>query len=439
MNPHLLLRLFPVVLLSVIGLTPLRASSPAAKADSLGELCARRLAAALEGKGGIIAFRHKIDDPFSERIQESFLITIQRDYPGIEILLSDFHTGGTPETAFRIAQGVLARFPGANGIFTASGSATEGVIRALSARDMRPALAGIAESPSSADSLRKRVPHGQTVVLAIRTWHPASARELTDSFSDQRIHYAAVPPSPRRRADRVVPGLGIELMRIPPGRIGTRILTDTFFMGRYEITQQQWRTVMERNPSRYTDPLRPVECVSWLDAMEFCRRLTEREHRAGRLPADCRYTLPTEAQWDIAAQDLFLPEPAGTDSLGWHRGNSGAPAREEGIRDSLRRMATHRTGEKAPNRFGLYDLIGNVNEWCLDSFGPLPAQPSENFAGTGNSRHHVLKGGCWWADPISCLPAKRHKAPENRKHSALGFRIVLVRESETFTPKPHEQ
>ena len=117
---------------------------------------------------------------------------------------------------------------------------------------------------------------------------------------------------------------------------------------------------MGSNPSRFKGSNLPVEQVSWNDAMVFCRKFTERERAAGRLPKGYVYTLPTEAQWEYARRAGTTGAYAGDlNAMGWHSGNAG--------------KKTHSASQKQPNAWGLYDMHGNVWEWCSDWYGDYPS------------------------------------------------------------------
>jgi formylglycine-generating enzyme required for sulfatase activity len=165
-----------------------------------------------------------------------------------------------------------------------------------------------------------------------------------------------------------VPDLGLTLMPIPTGtftmgsidgdvdeRPVTRVtISAGFWMGKTEVTQGQWRSIMGNNPSAFKgDDQRPVECVSYADAQAFCRKLTERERAAGRLPDGYVYALPTEAQWEYSCRAGTTGQYAGDlDMIAWYRANSGGQ--------------THPVAQKQANAWGLHDMQGNVWEWCAD-------------------------------------------------------------------------
>jgi formylglycine-generating enzyme required for sulfatase activity len=193
-------------------------------------------------------------------------------------------------------------------------------------------------------------------------------------------------------------------------------LTPAFYMGVYEVTQEQYERVMGKNPSHFKGSNNPVEMVSWDDAVEFCRRLSAlpEEKVAGRV-----YRLPTEAEWEYACR-------AGTDTaysfgddeneLGecaWSRDNSGS--------------TTHPVGKKKPNAWGLYDMHGNVWEWCSDWYGDYPSGSVTNPSGASSGSSRVYRGGSWGAYAGHCRSAYRDYGftPDGRRNS-LGFRLVLI-------------
>ncbi len=246
----------------------------------------------------------------------------------------------------------------------------------------------------------------------------------------------------------VTNSIGMELRLIPPGEFlmgspesekGHRDLegpqhrvqiTNPFYLGSYEITQAEYEHVMDRNPSRFRriwgqDTSRfPVEMVSWEDAVEFCRRLSElgEERSAGRV-----YRLPTEAEWEYACR-------AGT-TTPFHFG-SAMDSREANCVDSTAfgetqtRLPLKRTttvGSYNPNGFGLYDMHGNVGEWCADWSGGYGANgPREDPQGPRTGCYRVIRGGGWLNIPLQCRSAFRGATLPVTRRSFLGFRVVLV-------------
>jgi formylglycine-generating enzyme required for sulfatase activity len=246
------------------------------------------------------------------------------------------------------------------------------------------------------------------------------------------------PPSVTAAADFTIPDLQLPLVAIAPGTFNmgppkegdnrgdelprTKVTLSGFWLGKYELTQAQWLAITGANPSEFKSDTRPVENISWNDAVEFCRRLTDRERTAGRLPPGFAYTLPTEAQWEYACRAGTTTAYAGNPvEIGWFATNSGAVDPATGIW----RMSTHPVGEKKPNAWGLYDMCGNVTEWCLDWYGDYSGGEFTDPIGPASGTYRVLRGGCWWADVQNCRSDSRHKGPPGRWHSALGMRVAL--------------
>ena len=225
-------------------------------------------------------------------------------------------------------------------------------------------------------------------------------------------------------------GEAIELVWLPPGQfmMGSPCsedmhdvmetqhkvkLTKSFWVGKYEVTQAQWEALMGSNPSDEKGLKRPVTNVSWDDCQEFVRKLTER--------GVGQFRLPTEAEWEYACR-------AGT-TTPFYVGNtiSSHDANYDG-------RSTCAVGFYRPNAWGLYNMHGNVTEWCQDWFGPYAMHGDwfglyrpdvvEDPKGPDLSTSRVARGGSWVVGPGLCRSATRYEfAPESR-HSFLGFRVV---------------
>jgi formylglycine-generating enzyme required for sulfatase activity len=212
-----------------------------------------------------------------------------------------------------------------------------------------------------------------------------------------------------------------------------QVTISSFLMGKYPITQAQYEQIMGTNPSHFQGLNRPIECVSWNDAVEFCQKLWQETSR--------EYRLPTEAEWEYAcgagAQTPFyfgetittdLTNYRGTDSE-WNRqvvlGNYGKGSKGE------YRQSTTDVGKFPPNAFGLYDMHGNVWEWCADSWHQNYAnKPQElKFRGNdiwlfGDESVRPLRGGSWNYYPIFCRRAFRTCNHPVKHYGSLGFRVV---------------
>ncbi|MEE3369091.1 MAG: formylglycine-generating enzyme family protein [Planctomycetota bacterium] len=223
--------------------------------------------------------------------------------------------------------------------------------------------------------------------------------------------------------------------RLEPGRRAEerrhRVkLTNSFYLGVHEVTQQQYARVMKENPSEFarggvqgarvagqaTEHF-PVDSVNWHQAVQFCQRLSK---LPAEQSADRRYRLPTEAEWEYAAR-------AGTDTIwsfgrrveqlplyGWYR------------RSSDRR--THTVGEKRPNAWGLYDMYGNVWEWCLDWHAAAYYQvsPTQDPTGPNGGDTRVLRGGGWASGAARCRSASRVGDPPTVGDPDTGFRVLML-------------
>jgi len=237
---------------------------------------------------------------------------------------------------------------------------------------------------------------------------------------------STLPPAPTGKAYRD-PTTGMEFVLIPDGKflmgspLSQRnrlsdegqhevVITRPFYMGKYEVTQAQWRAIMGNNFSEFQgcDDC-PVERVSWNDVQEFLRRLNERAEITG-------YRLPTEAEWEYAcragsqAAYYFGDDPGGLGSFAWYGENSGSK--------------THPVGQKRPNAWGLYDLHGNVWEWCQDWYGDYPSGSLSDPTGPGSGKYHVVRGGSWNYDARGTRCASRLRLAPGL-FSSIGFRVVL--------------
>jgi formylglycine-generating enzyme required for sulfatase activity len=184
-------------------------------------------------------------------------------------------------------------------------------------------------------------------------------------------------------------------------------ISEGFWMGKYEVTQAQWRAVMGKNPSVFDkkcgDPC-PVERVSWDDAKEFLRKLNQAND--GFI-----YSLPSEAQWEYAARAGTTGLWAGDlEAMGWYGQNSSGK--------------THPVGQKQPNAFGLYDMHGNVKEWCEGWYGPYSAGDVTDPIGASTGKYRVLRGGSYGNSAGYTRSAFRFGDAPEGSDSWSGFRLL---------------
>jgi len=186
-------------------------------------------------------------------------------------------------------------------------------------------------------------------------------------------------------------------------------ISKPFYMGVTEVTQAQYQAIMGTNPSNFEGEKNPVEKVSWNDATQFCKKLSERTGRTVRLP--------TEAEWEYACRAgsktrfCFGDADADLGDYAWSEANSGG--------------TTHPVGQKEPNAWGLYDMHGNLCEWCADWYGDYPNGPVTDPQGPASGTYRVLRGGCWLTAPSVDRSALRVLDPPIKRTTIYGFRVVV--------------
>ena len=190
-------------------------------------------------------------------------------------------------------------------------------------------------------------------------------------------------------------------------------LTGTYYIGQTEVTQELYTAVMGSNPSNFTEGNNlPVEKVSYNDALEFCRQLSSLTGK--------HFTLPTEAQWEYAARGGHKTHSTPTlfagsediNAVGWYKDNS----------DST----THTVAKKAPNALGLYDMTGNVFEWCLDWYGSYTSDAATDPQGPADGSERVSRGGSWNYPASYCRTSIRACSAPDVTYYMLGFRVVML-------------
>jgi formylglycine-generating enzyme required for sulfatase activity len=239
-------------------------------------------------------------------------------------------------------------------------------------------------------------------------------------------------PSPRPQVliETLPGGIELEMIIIPAGTftMGSdeydrekpqhQVNLQEFYLGKYPVTQEQYQAVMGNNPSNFKDnPKNPVEQVSWDDAQEFCKKLNQ-------LIVGKDFRLPTEAEWEYACR-------AGTQTR-YYFGDDAAKLGDYGWYDENSDSKTHAVGQKKPNDWGLYDMSGNVWEWCEDPYHDSYANKPENIKNNGNTiwsssdtSSRLLRGGSWLYDSRNCCSAIRYGYNADVRNINIGFRLAV--------------
>ena len=218
-----------------------------------------------------------------------------------------------------------------------------------------------------------------------------------------------------------------------------QVTVSSFYMSRYEVTQKEYQDIMGTNPSSFKGDNLPVEIVSWYEAVEYCNARSRKE---GLTPAytidksqsdpnnsnrydDLKwlvtwnrnangYRLPTEAEWEYACRagttTAYSTGASISDNTGWYEANSG--------------NTTHPVGQKPPNAWGLYDMHGNVWEWCWDWYGDYPSTAQTDPVGASSGSYRVLRGGSWSVSAQVVRSAFRSYFTPSYRYYGLGFRLV---------------
>ena len=189
-----------------------------------------------------------------------------------------------------------------------------------------------------------------------------------------------------------------------------QVTLSSYYIGKYEVTQELWQAVMGENPSEFTGfSRRPVERVSWDDCQVFISKLNELTGR--------NFRLPTEAEWEFAARGgnqskgYRYSGSNDIDEVAWYDDNSG--------------NTTHPVGRKSPNELGLYDMSGNVWEWCHDWYGDYSSAPQTNPTGPESGINRMIRGGGWGRRAIFCCVSFREFHGSALKVRAIGLRLAL--------------
>ncbi len=204
-------------------------------------------------------------------------------------------------------------------------------------------------------------------------------------------------------------------------------ITKPFYIGKYEVTQKEYEAVMGKNPSYCKDKNNPVECVRWEDAIEFCEKLNKKY--SASIPSGFKFDLPTEAQWEYACR-------AGT-STALNNGKN-LTIEDHNLCQNLDEVAWYicntsgtqeNVGKKKSNAWGIYDMHGNVLEWCKDVYGEYPKDEATDPIVATSGSSHVIRGGSWCGEAKYCRSAFRYNAINEGYDK--GFRVALVWDGKT--------
>lgn len=270
----------------------------------------------------------------------------------------------------------------------------------------------------------------KTMIIALAL---LAAGLLFSLFFGQGPIQSSVVASPVYDGDTLIIDLGggvaMEMVKIPAGTFqmgGTSIagfaherplktvtIDKDYYIGKYEVTQEQWRAIMGTNPSHFKGRNRPVEQVSWNDCKAFCR--------AARKKTGCPLRLPSEAEWEYACR-------AGT-SCAYCFGDDLAGLRQYAWYSDDAENHSHEVGGKLPNAFGLYDMHGNVYEWCEDIWkvddDDISSSDVPSWARQEKNVYHVLRGGGWNSNAFDCQATVRESGIPDGRGCADGFRCAV--------------
>ncbi|MDZ4197798.1 MAG: SUMF1/EgtB/PvdO family nonheme iron enzyme [Kiritimatiellia bacterium] len=231
----------------------------------------------------------------------------------------------------------------------------------------------------------------------------------------------------------IVSASGVKMIQAPAGEFvmgdergrdeekPRRVFVDSFLIAIYPVTQAEYEALIGDNPARWRNPKSPVEQVRWSDAVRYCNALSEKE---GLTPAYSLddwslhveadgYRLPTEAEWEYAARAgvttlyPFGDDPAGLPTHAWFARNAGGRTRPVGM--------------KRPNAWGLYDMLGNVWEWCHDYYAPERTGEERNPRGPATGEMRVLRGGAWDSGPDLATLIRRYAEYPGYADVCVGF------------------
>ncbi|MEC8044190.1 MAG: SUMF1/EgtB/PvdO family nonheme iron enzyme [Verrucomicrobiota bacterium] len=193
-------------------------------------------------------------------------------------------------------------------------------------------------------------------------------------------------------------------------------ISNPFYLGKTEVTQELWNSYMKENHSRFIGNSLPAEGMTWEEAMEFCRRLNLDRSKFS-IPQGMIFRLPSEAEWEFAAG-------TGSNDPFFFGSKISLLTKYAWISSNVIET-TKPVGKLSPNKWGFHDIYGNVREWCLDGYGPRPPRKLIDPLLHWTNMDKVTRGGSWVSCEVCCKTAKRMNYGENYQASDIGFRLAL--------------
>jgi len=234
--------------------------------------------------------------------------------------------------------------------------------------------------------------------------------ETTTKAAKQKERLATIKQSTSNVQDSIS-NITIEMIPVKGGTFtqGREVTLDDYHIGKYPVTQELWEAVMGNNPAHFKgNPKNPVEKVSWNDTQAFLKKLNQKTGK--------NYRLPTEAEWEFAARGGTASKGftyAGSNDIGevaWYSKNAN--------------NQTQAVGQKQANELGIYDMSGNVWEWCQDWYGDYPSKAEKNPQGAKSGSYRVLRGGSWNNSAEYCRVSYRNYDPPGNRYYNGGFRLA---------------
>ncbi len=294
-------------------------------------------------------------------------------------------------------------------------------------------LSGIRDSRLQKEAEAKRIADEKSQAEEKRRKEETEARRIAEERRREAERKAEEERKRREEEERTkekaftIGGVAFKMIRVKGGsfQMGSpdnapdacddekpqhRVTLSDYYIGETQVTQSLWKAVMGYNPSKLKGESLPVELVSWEDCQKFIKQLNKKTGKTFRLP--------TEAEWEYAARGgrksrgFGLARHSDIDIVAWYYGNSGSK--------------THPVKQKKANELGLYDMIGNVWEWCQDWHASYSSSAKTDPSGPSTGDHHVLRGGSWNYSYRFCRVACRYYGKPGRRSDNVGFRLALV-------------